>query len=114
MISARDPRGRLECPVCKAELRGQDDATIKNLNLSELHKSFVLKGLSPDTIMECAGRAMSFWSHQMKQQACYQCHVYNSLNGKCTELEMNTEKIVREANMHVEALQKKLKGKCVS
>lgn len=40
---------------------------ITNLNPSEDYKTSVLSGLSPEAIMECAGRALSFWSYQMTQ-----------------------------------------------
>lgn len=40
---------------------------VTNLNPSEDYKTSVLSGLSPESIMECAGRALSFWSYQMTQ-----------------------------------------------
>lgn len=40
---------------------------VANLNASEDYKTSVLSGLSPEVIMECAGRALSFWSYQMTQ-----------------------------------------------
>lgn len=40
---------------------------VTNLNPSEDYKTSVLSGLSPEAIMECAGRALSFWSYQMTQ-----------------------------------------------
>lgn len=40
---------------------------VTNLNPSEDYKTSVLSGLNPEAIMECAGRALSFWSYQMTQ-----------------------------------------------
>lgn len=40
---------------------------VTDLNPKEDYKTSVLSGLSPETIMECAGRALSFWSYQVTQ-----------------------------------------------
>lgn len=58
---------RRVCPACKTLLPRPDDAMVTNLNPSEDYKTSVLSGLSPESIMECAGRALSFWSYQMSQ-----------------------------------------------
>jgi E3 ubiquitin-protein ligase CCNP1IP1 len=38
------------------------------LNPTEDYKTSVLSGLDPNTIMECAGRALLFWSYQTNQE----------------------------------------------
>lgn len=40
---------------------------VTDLNPSEDYKTSVLSGLNPEAVMECAGRALSFWSYQMTQ-----------------------------------------------
>ena len=61
------------CPACQTQLPRPDDAMITNLNPSEDYKTSVLSGLSPEAIMECAGRALSFWSYQMTQDLFVPC-----------------------------------------
>lgn len=56
------------CPACDAHLINPDDAVITNLNPTEDYKTSVLSGLSPNIIMECAGRALSFWAYQITQE----------------------------------------------
>lgn len=56
------------CPACDAHLTNPDDAVITNLNPTEDYKTSVLSGLSPNVIMECAGRALSFWAYQITQE----------------------------------------------
>lgn len=62
--ASRDQR---VCPACHTHLSRPDDVTLANLNPSEDYKTSVLSGLSPEAIMECAGRGLSFWSYQMAQ-----------------------------------------------
>lgn len=47
------------------------------LNPSEEWKTNVLGGMSPSIIMECAGKALSFWGYQMVMEmyvAQYRTH----------------------------------------
>jgi E3 ubiquitin-protein ligase CCNP1IP1 len=46
-----------------------DDAVVAQLNPSEDYKTSVLSGLTPTIIMECAGRALGFYSYQASQEA---------------------------------------------
>ena len=59
---------RNSCPACGTHLTNPDDAVVANLNPSEDYKTSVLSGLSPNTIIECAGRALSFWAYQTTQE----------------------------------------------
>ncbi|KZL81128.1 e3 ubiquitin-protein ligase ccnb1ip1 [Colletotrichum incanum] len=59
---------RNACPACSSRLTKPGDAVVANLNLTEDYKTSVLSGLSPNVIMECAGRALSFWAYQTTQE----------------------------------------------
>ncbi|EFQ33147.1 cyclin, partial [Colletotrichum graminicola M1.001] len=56
------------CPACRSQLINPDDAVVTHLNLTEDYKTTILSGLSPNIIMECAGRALSFWAYQTTQE----------------------------------------------
>jgi hypothetical protein len=49
-------------------LLNPDDAVSTILNPTEDYKTSVLSGLDPNTIMECAGRALGFWAYQITQE----------------------------------------------
>ena len=49
-------------------LTNPDDVVLTNLNPTEDYKTSVLSGLNPNVIMECAGRALSFWAYQTTQE----------------------------------------------
>jgi len=56
------------CPACNTELSNPDDAVVTQLNPTEDYKTSVLSGLSPNIIMECAGRGLAFYSYQTSQE----------------------------------------------
>jgi E3 ubiquitin-protein ligase CCNP1IP1 len=56
------------CPACQTVLLNPDDAVSTILNPTEDYKTSVLSGLDPNTIMECAGRALAFWAYQSTQE----------------------------------------------
>ncbi|KAJ5159484.1 uncharacterized protein N7482_006488 [Penicillium canariense] len=56
------------CPACQTVLSNPDDAVSTILNPTEDYKTSVLSGLDPNTIMECAGRALGFWAYQSTQE----------------------------------------------
>lgn len=56
------------CPACQAPLAAPDDAVRATLDPSEDYKTSVLSGLSPSTIMECAGRGLAFYTYQTTQE----------------------------------------------
>lgn len=56
------------CPACQTLLANPDDAVLTILNPTEDYKTSVLSGLDPNTIMECAGRALGFWAYQSTQE----------------------------------------------
>jgi hypothetical protein len=74
------PQGqRPVCPACDAHLSNPDDAVITNLNPTEDYKTSVLSGLSPTIIMECTGRALSFWAYQTSQEVYVSFTLYGSV-----------------------------------
>ncbi|XP_063616178.1 E3 ubiquitin-protein ligase CCNB1IP1-like [Cydia splendana] len=87
----RNIENSLNCPACGNELRDKFDVIQADLRPSETFKSIVLAGMRPDTIMDIAMRAMSFWSYQVEQETLYQeglaKHMREKL--KCLE-EINT------------------------
>jgi E3 ubiquitin-protein ligase CCNP1IP1 len=68
----RNAENSLTCPACGNELRDKFDVIQADLKPTETFKSIVLAGLRPDTIMDVAMRAMSFWSYQVEQETLYQ------------------------------------------
>jgi E3 ubiquitin-protein ligase CCNP1IP1 len=66
-LSAPGP-GERRCPACQAILSNPDDAVSTVLNPTEDYKTSVLSGLDPNTIMECAARALMFWTYQATQE----------------------------------------------
>lgn len=56
------------CPACDQPLLNADDVVLANLNPTDDYKTSILSGLSPNTIMECAGRALNFWAYQTSQE----------------------------------------------
>ncbi|CAG8562877.1 11698_t:CDS:10, partial [Ambispora gerdemannii] len=69
----------LVCPACDTSLTENDDIVFADLNPSEDYKSSVLSGLRPDFIMEICTRALSFWTYQTTQEACFQEMLYKNL-----------------------------------
>jgi E3 ubiquitin-protein ligase CCNP1IP1 len=56
------------CPACDTQLISPDDAVVAQLNPTEDYKTSILSGLSPTVILECAGRALNFYSYQASQE----------------------------------------------
>jgi E3 ubiquitin-protein ligase CCNP1IP1 len=117
------------CPACDAHLTNPDDAVITNLNPTEDYKTSVLSGLSPNIIMECSGRALSFWAYQTTQEmyallrlkqrheltnltSVYQEFASRSLTEKYSTLTTQMEKIINEANAEMSDLRNKMNSVC--
>ncbi|EXM27420.1 hypothetical protein RAB80_013452 [Fusarium oxysporum f. sp. vasinfectum] len=107
-VNGQEADRRNTCPACHSQLTNPDDAVITNLNPSEDYKTSVLSGLSPNVIMECAGRALSFWAYQTTQDIYYQQYLYKTLTDKYSNLSVRFEKTVNEANSEIEGLHHKL------
>lgn len=61
------------CPACDTPLTNPDDAVETRLDPTEDYKTSVLSGLSPTIIIECAGRALAFYSYQTTQEMSVTC-----------------------------------------
>ncbi|KAK3182077.1 hypothetical protein K4F52_006642 [Lecanicillium sp. MT-2017a] len=103
-----DAHNRASCPACGTELSSAEDAAVTNLRPTEAYKTSILSGLSPSTIMECAGRALSFWAYQTTQEICYQQYLYKTLTDKYSALSVRLDQVVKEANAEIDGLQGKL------
>ncbi|KAM0548494.1 hypothetical protein ACHAPJ_009817 [Fusarium lateritium] len=107
-VTGQEADRRNSCPACHSQLTNPDDAVIANLNPSEDYKTSVLSGLSPNIVMECAGRALSFWAYQTTQDIYYQQYLYKTLTDKYSNLNIRLEKTVNDANSEIEGLHHKL------
>lgn len=58
--------------------------------------------------MECAGRALGFWTYQTSASISFEQHVSKALNDKYDNLSLHLEKTVNEANSEIESLQHKI------
>lgn len=122
------PGGR-RCPACQCALLNPDDAVSTILNPTEDYKTSVLSGLDPNTIMECAGRALMFWAYQTTQEmyvmvihaprsglvtdehnSFYQEFLGKTLTDKYTTLNTQMDKVVHNANSEISTLQSRLSG----
>ncbi|CAG8563899.1 3234_t:CDS:2, partial [Cetraspora pellucida] len=56
--------------------------------------------------MEICSRALSFWTYQTTQEACFQEMMYKSLEDKYTQLEKQVQGLMRDAQSEVTTLQK--------
>ncbi|KAH7171535.1 hypothetical protein EDB81DRAFT_865351 [Dactylonectria macrodidyma] len=104
-VTGQDNERRIPCLVCNAQLNNPDSVFVSNLRPSEDYKTTILSGLSPSDVMECAGRALSFWALQASQEIYYHHHLYKTLTDKYSNLNLRLEKIVNDANSEIESLQ---------
>ncbi|KAJ5042422.1 uncharacterized protein L3040_004971 [Drepanopeziza brunnea f. sp. 'multigermtubi'] len=107
LASVRDGQ-RPICPACDVQLSNPDDAVVANLNPTEDYKTSVLSGLSPNVIMECAGRALNFWAYQTTQEIVYQEYLAKNLTDKYTTLNTQVDKIVHDANGEISNLRNRI------
>ncbi|CAG7922297.1 unnamed protein product [Penicillium olsonii] len=96
------------CPACQTVLFNPDDAVSTILNPTEDYKTSVLSGLDPNTIMECAGRALGFWAYQSTQEIFYQEYRAKSLTEKYANLNTQMDKIIHNANTEITAMQNRI------
>jgi E3 ubiquitin-protein ligase CCNP1IP1 len=117
---------RRVCPACEMHLANADDVAVTNLNPTEDYKTSILSGLSPSIIMECAGRALSFWAYQTAQEmfvmfpsfwlvlnhtSVYQDYLSRSLTEKYAALNVQIDKIINDANAEISSLRNKMSSK---
>ncbi|KAG9294629.1 hypothetical protein G9A89_008108 [Geosiphon pyriformis] len=94
----------LVCPACETSLTENDDIVFADLNPNEDYKSSVLSGLRPDIVMEICTRALSFWTYQTTQEACFQEILYKNLEEKYTQIEKNLQGVMRDAQAEINTL----------
>ncbi|KAH9897305.1 hypothetical protein F4778DRAFT_255454 [Xylariomycetidae sp. FL2044] len=99
---------QIQCPACGSPLTNPDDAVIANLNPTEDYKTSVLSGLSPNVIMECASRALSFWVYQTTQEVIYQGQMGKALTDKYSTLSVHLDKVINDANAEIANMHNKL------
>ncbi|KAI1499405.1 hypothetical protein F5X99DRAFT_430784 [Biscogniauxia marginata] len=99
---------RNSCPACGTHLTNPDDAVITNLKPTEDYKTSVLSGLSPNVIIECASRALSFWAYQTTQEVIYQEYLVKSFTDKYSNLNVQLDKVINDANAEITSLHNKL------
>lgn len=116
--------GNRICPACQTILSQPDDAVSTSLHPTEDYKTSVLSGLSPSTIMECAGRGLAFWSYQSTQEMYvegWHCHLHSlivcsiyqeytvkAMTEKHNNLNVQIDKILNDANAELNILNQKL------
>lgn len=100
--------GNRVCPACRTLLSQPDDAVSTSLHPTEDYKTSVLSGLSPSTIMECAGRGLAFWSYQSTQEIIYQEYTVKAMTEKHNTLNVQIDKILNDANSELNILNQKL------
>ena len=100
------------------------------MNPSEDYKTSVLSGLNPTIIMECASRAVGFWSYQATQEmyhttpctgrilcgitdfySTYQEYLAKTLTEKYGNLSLQMDNIINEANTEMDHLNQKMEGR---
>ncbi|KFY20244.1 hypothetical protein V491_03872 [Pseudogymnoascus sp. VKM F-3775] len=99
---------RRVCPACDQNLVNEDDVAHAKLHPSEDYKTSVLSGLNPNTIMECAGRAVNFWAYQTSQEILYQGMQARVLTDRYNKLKGQIDSIVRDANNEMSELRTEL------
>ncbi|WEW56854.1 hypothetical protein PRK78_002309 [Emydomyces testavorans] len=98
------------CPACQTSLLNPDDVVSTVLNPTEDYKTSVLSGLDPNTIMECAGRALAFWTYQTAQEIFYQEYLGKNLTDKYTALNKQMDKVIHDANSEMSTLHQRIEG----
>lgn len=107
-LSGQREGQRVVCPACDMHLTNPDDVVVTNLNPSEDYKTSVLSGLSPNVIMECAGRALSFWTYQTTQEIVYQEYLARNLTDRFGSMNTQMDKIIQDANGEILNLRNKM------
>lgn len=65
----QDPAGgRRNCLACGTGLPSPKDVIFTRLRPDDEYQSTILSGLDPNTILECAGKALRFWNYQMSTE----------------------------------------------
>ncbi|KAG0044372.1 hypothetical protein BGZ83_010407 [Gryganskiella cystojenkinii] len=98
----------LVCPACETTLTQPDDIVFVDLNPSQEYRSSILSGLRPEIVMDICTRAISFWTYQTAQEARFQELAQRNLEDNHCAVERQLQKMTREVNLELAALQKDL------
>jgi E3 ubiquitin-protein ligase CCNP1IP1 len=113
------------CPACNARLNNRDDCALTTMNPSEDYKTSILSGFGPSVIMECAARALAFYSYQATQEMygapecsdlmanlyrTYQTFLHSSLSSKYNQKSNQLETYAVQATSEIQRLQELLEG----
>ncbi|KAG0652849.1 RING-type E3 ubiquitin transferase CCNB1IP1 [Hyphodiscus hymeniophilus] len=109
-LSGQRDGQRPVCPACDVQLTNPDDVVVANLKPTEDYKTSVLSGLNPNLIMECAGRALNFWAYQAMQEIVYQEYLAKNLTDKYSNLNLQMDKVVNDANSQISHLRNQMSG----
>ncbi|KAI9021089.1 hypothetical protein DFJ74DRAFT_671764 [Hyaloraphidium curvatum] len=98
----------LVCPACESSLTELDSIVFVELQPSEEWKSSILAALKPETILDIASRALSFYTYQQTQEYAYLQITYRQLEERLSESDRRLSGVVREANAEINQLREKL------
>ncbi|KAJ2947679.1 hypothetical protein O0L34_g9444 [Tuta absoluta] len=104
----RNAENSLTCPACGSELRDKFDVIQADLKPGETFKSIVLAGMKPDTIMDIAMRAISFWSYQVEQETLYQESMAKHAREKLQCLEEINDLNLQKVKAELETCKRKI------
>jgi len=108
---SREFNKSLVCPACDAKLNGKHDIVRHDLKPSEQYKSMILAGLKPETIMEIASRAISFWTYQAQQEKLYQEYSAKKTKESSDKLEAYYEQLVNKLQSEMKSIKVDLGAK---
>ncbi|KAG8232135.1 hypothetical protein J437_LFUL012144 [Ladona fulva] len=104
---SRDPENNT-CPACSTPLAAKYDIVKTNLNPTEQFKSMVLAGLRPETILDIATRAISFWSYQVHQERLFQETAASKIRDRQHQIEEFYESNITQLKTEVAGLKRQL------
>lgn len=100
---------QLVCPGCDKTLSDPGQIQIINLNPSEEQRQMQLCGLDPETIMEVAGRGLSFYAYQKQNEIAYLSFLNKKTQQKMQQLEKGFDDRLAQAHKIINTLNGQLK-----
>lgn len=70
----------------------------------------ILCGLSPNDIIECAGKGLSFWAYQKKGEIDYEHYRTQALSGRFETMRSQFNQMSVDAKSHISSLEEHIKG----
>ncbi|GLV32040.1 hypothetical protein CBL_12004 [Carabus blaptoides fortunei] len=74
------------------------------MNPSEQHKTMVLAGLNPETVLDIANRALTFWTYQMYQERLHRDSAIKNAKQHGAALTDYCESIMAQHNVEIQKL----------